>query len=47
MTLFKIIYRVSLLCGHLKGTYKLTKEILEISGLNVTYLVDLVTGPDL
>jgi len=47
MILFKLIYKVSMAYGHLKATYRITNEIVELLGLNATYILDVVAGPDL
>jgi len=38
MTLFNIIYKMSVIYGHIKATYRHTKELLDLLGFNVTDL---------
>lgn len=33
--------------GHLKATYRITGEILDLLGLNATYIIEVVAGPEL
>lgn len=47
MTIFKIIYKVSVIYGQYKVMSRNIKELLDLLGINTTSIVDLVTGPDL
>jgi len=47
MTIFKIIYKISVIYGQCSVIKRNTKELLELLGINTTSLLEMVTGPEL
>lgn len=47
MIIFKIIYKISVIYGHCSVINRNTKELLELLGINVTSILEMVTGPEL
>jgi len=47
MTLFKVIYKVSVIYGQYRVMKKNIAELLDLVGINTTSIVEWVTGPDL
>lgn len=47
MTIFKVIYKISVIYGQCSVMKRNIKELLDLLGINVTSIVEMVTGPEL
>lgn len=47
MTIFKIIYKISVIYGQCSVMKRNVKELLDLLGINATSILEMVTGPEL